>query len=54
MRGLWPVAVILVIIPPFVRNAVYDFIARKRMRLFGRVDSCALLKDEDKARFLAM
>ena len=54
MRGLWPVVAVLVIIPPFLRNIVYDFIARRRMKLFGRVESCALLKDEDRRRFLAM
>ena len=54
MRGLWPLLMIFVVIPPFLRNIVYDFIAKRRMRLFGRVESCALLKQEDRKRFLAM
>lgn len=54
MKGLWPIVVALVVIPPFMRNIVYDFIAKRRMRLFGRVESCALLKNEDRARFLSM
>jgi predicted DCC family thiol-disulfide oxidoreductase YuxK len=54
MKGLWPVAVVFVIIPPFIRNLVYDFIAKRRMKLFGRGESCALLKNEDRSRFLAM
>ena len=54
MKGLWPVMVIFVLIPPFLRNLVYDFIARRRKRIFGRVESCALLKNEDRSRFLAM
>jgi predicted DCC family thiol-disulfide oxidoreductase YuxK len=54
MKGLWPLAIVFVIIPPFLRNIVYDFIAKRRMKLFGRVESCALLKQEDRARFLAM
>jgi predicted DCC family thiol-disulfide oxidoreductase YuxK len=54
MSGLWPLMVVFVIIPPFIRNMVYDMIARKRMKLFGRVDSCALLQSEDRKRFLAM
>jgi len=53
MRGAWPLMVIFVIIPPFMRNWVYDFIARRRQKLFGRVESCALLKNEDRKRFLA-
>jgi predicted DCC family thiol-disulfide oxidoreductase YuxK len=54
MQGAWPVMVIFVVIPPFIRNVVYDFIARKRQKIFGRVESCALLKNEDRSRFLAM
>ena len=54
MKGWWPLMMVFVIIPPFIRNIVYDFIARRRMKLFGRVESCALLKKEDRDRFLAM
>ena len=54
MRWPWPLMMIFVIIPPFIRNIVYDFIARRRMRMFGRVESCALLKEEDRSRFLGM
>jgi predicted DCC family thiol-disulfide oxidoreductase YuxK len=53
MRGLWPIAIVFVIIPSFLRNMVYDFIAKRRKRIFGRVESCALLVNEDKKRFLA-
>lgn len=54
MRGAWPLAKVLVIVPPFLRNLVYDFIARRRIKIFGKVESCALLKEEDRSRFLAM
>lgn len=54
MKGLWPLLIVFIIVPPFLRNAVYDFIAKRRMRWFGRVESCALLKQEDRSRFLAM
>lgn len=52
MKGAWPLAMALAVIPPFLRNSVYDLIARKRMKLFGRVDNCALLSKEDRARFI--
>lgn len=52
MRGLWPLLIVFIVIPPFLRNRVYDFIARRRMKLFGRVQNCALLEKEDKERFL--
>ncbi len=54
MKGLWPLMMVFLIIPPFLRNLVYDFIARCRTKWFGKVESCALLKQEDRSRFLAM
>jgi predicted DCC family thiol-disulfide oxidoreductase YuxK len=54
MKGAWPVLIVFVIIPPFIRNLVYDFIARRRKKLFGRVESCELLKNEDRRRFLSV
>lgn len=53
MRGLWPITIGFVVIPPFLRNIVYDFIAKRRKKIFGRVESCELLANEDRARFLA-
>lgn len=53
MRAPFSFAIIFVIIPPFIRNWVYDFIARRRKNIFGRVESCALLAHEDRKRFLA-
>jgi predicted DCC family thiol-disulfide oxidoreductase YuxK len=52
MRGAWPLLMVFILIPPFLRNIVYDFIAKRRMKIFGRVDNCALLKKEDRSRFL--
>ena len=52
MRGLWPLLAIFVIIPPFIRNILYNFIAKRRMSFFGKVPSCALLNETDRERFL--
>lgn len=54
MKGLWPILSVFVIIPPFLRNIVYNYIAKRRMKWFGRVDNCALLQQEDKKRFISM
>jgi predicted DCC family thiol-disulfide oxidoreductase YuxK len=54
MSGLWPALIIFVIIPPFLRNLVYDFIAKRRKKWFGRTESCALIAAEDKKRFLTL
>jgi predicted DCC family thiol-disulfide oxidoreductase YuxK len=52
LGGLWRLARLLLIIPKAIRNGVYRFVARNRIRWFGRVDSCALLSAEDRARLL--
>ncbi|SHK98102.1 thiol-disulfide oxidoreductase DCC family protein [Hymenobacter psychrotolerans] len=54
-KGLnWPwrgVAAALVL-PRFLRDAAYRFVARNRYRWFGRQESCWLPTPELKARFL--
>ena len=52
MKGAWPLMMVFVIIPPFMRNWVYDLIAKNRMKFFGRVESCELLPKDDRVRFL--
>ena len=52
MKGLWPLMCVFLIIPPFLRNIIYDAIAKRRMKIFGRVESCSLIPNEDKVRFL--
>ncbi len=52
MRGLWPILSVFVIIPPFLRNIVYQFIAKRRMKFFGKVQHCTLLLEVEQTRFL--
>ena len=44
--------IIFFIIPPFIRNYVYDFIARNRYKWFGKKESCMIPTPELKSRFL--
>ena len=48
----YPLLYALIIIPPFIRNAAYDFIAKNRYRWFGKHDNCIVPTDELKERFL--
>jgi predicted DCC family thiol-disulfide oxidoreductase YuxK len=41
-----------IIIPRFIRDAVYKWIARNRLRWFGRKETCRLPEPHEKARFL--
>ena len=43
----------LAAIPRPLRDAVYDFIARRRYRWFGRKDVCPIPRPEWRERFLA-
>ena len=52
MKGGFPLLYIFIIIPPFIRNLVYSVIAKRRMLWYGRVERCALFKNEDTRRFL--
>lgn len=41
-----------IIVPKFIRDAVYNLIARNRYALFGRRDECMIPTAELKSRFL--
>lgn len=52
LKGGWPLFTVFWIIPKFIRDAVYDWIARNRYRWFGQKETCWLPQPEWKARFL--
>jgi predicted DCC family thiol-disulfide oxidoreductase YuxK len=52
LGGLWPLLYSLIIIPKFITDAVYDFIARNRYRWFGKKESCMIPTPELKSKFL--
>jgi predicted DCC family thiol-disulfide oxidoreductase YuxK len=52
LRG-WPRAFSLgIVIPQFLRDAIYDFIAGHRYGWFGRLEACRMPSAKLKARFL--
>ena len=52
LKGLWPLLYVFVILPTFIRDPIYDFIARNRYRWFGKKETCRLPTPEERARFL--
>lgn len=52
LGGIYGAATVFKVVPTFIRNAVYDFIARNRYRWFGRSEECWLPRPEWKERFL--
>lgn len=51
LNGLWPLLYGFIIVPPFIRNAVYKFIARNRYKWFGKQESCWVPTPELKSKF---
>lgn len=52
LGSIYQLAYAFIIIPPFIRNAVYNFIAQNRYRWFGKRDSCRMPTPELKNKFL--
>lgn len=50
--GGWRIVSWLRLIPRPIRDAVYDFIASRRYRWFGKFDACRIPPPEWRARFL--
>lgn len=52
LGGLWSLTYVFVAVPAFVRDAVYDFVARNRYKWFGKKDECMIPGPEVRERFL--
>lgn len=50
--GFWKLLYIFIIVPPAVRNLLYDIIAENRYKWFGKKDSCRVPTPELKEKFL--
>lgn len=50
--GFWKILYALIIFPRFIRDAVYNLVARNRYRWFGKKDECMVPTPELRDRFL--
>jgi predicted DCC family thiol-disulfide oxidoreductase YuxK len=48
----WPLLGLFAVVPRPLRDLVYDFVARRRLRWFGRQETCMVPTKELRARFL--
>ena len=48
----WPLLYIFIVIPAFIRNAVYDWVGKNRYRWFGEKTACWIPTPDLKKRFL--
>jgi predicted DCC family thiol-disulfide oxidoreductase YuxK len=52
LTGGWPLLYGFKIIPAFLRDWIYNWIARNRYRWFGKKDACMIPTPELKSRFV--
>ena len=51
LPGLWPSLFALRLIPPFIRDGVYNFFARNRYKWFGKRDICFVPGESNREKF---
>lgn len=52
LKGLWPLCYGLIIVPKFIRDGIYKWIAKNRYKWFGQKQECMIPTPELKSRFL--
>ena len=52
LKGLYPLMIVFVIVPAFLRDIVYNWIARNRYKWFGRSEACVVPDEKTRNRFL--
>ncbi len=52
LGGLWSLTYGFMIVPAFVRDVIYRFIARNRYKFFGKLSTCRLPLPGERLQFL--
>jgi len=52
LNGFWKLGSVLLIVPKFIRNPVYNWIANNRYKWFGKNEVCWIPEPKWKKRFL--
>ena len=53
LDGLWPMLYLFILVPPFIRDFIYDWISRNRYKWFGVRNECMIPTPGLKSRFLS-
>lgn len=51
MSGIWPLLYVFIIVPAFIRDGIYNWIAANRYRWWGKATQCLVPKPAWKNRF---
>lgn len=52
LRGLWPLMYAFIIVPVFIRDGIYNWIAANRYKWFGKKEVCMIPSADIRQRFL--
>ena len=52
LGGFWGLAYVFIIVPSFVSDGVYRFIARNRYKFFGKLSTCRMPLPGERLQFL--
>jgi len=52
LRGFWKLSYAFIIVPPFIRNIIYNIVAKYRYKWFGKREACRVPNAAEKAKFL--
>lgn len=52
LKGLWPLLYGLIIVPRFIRDGIYRYIANHRYRWFGKKETCWRYEESYEDQFL--
>jgi predicted DCC family thiol-disulfide oxidoreductase YuxK len=52
LSGLWPMMYGFMIVPRFIRDGIYNWIARHRYQWFGKRHTCMMPTNDLRSRFL--
>ena len=52
LKGAYPMLFLFIIVPPFIRNWVYNYNEKNRYKWYGKKDSCMIPNKELIKRFL--
>jgi predicted DCC family thiol-disulfide oxidoreductase YuxK len=53
LKGLWPLLYGFIIVPKFIRDGIYNWMAKNRYKWFGMREQCMIPSPEVRSRFIS-
>lgn len=53
LKAAYPLLYMFIVVPSFLRDFLYDLIAKNRTKCFRKNETCLIMSDEIKAKFIS-